>query len=205
MKRHSLIRGLVPMLASVVLLGGCSWFHRDRTEYYKGAQETRPLEVPPDLDAPPTAKELVVPGGTAAASGVSTTPPSAALAVADTQLHVADTVENTWQRVGTALDRAQLGKVSARDEATRSYVLDFDSTVTEATVPQEHHWYSRVLHPFGGNSDTPGKTEKIATSLRVSVGEDASGASVSVVGNPNDKFAPDAARRVIQVLKERFN
>jgi uncharacterized lipoprotein len=205
-KRHTLLRGLVPVLASVFLLGGCSWFHRDRTEYYKGAQETRPLEVPPDLDAPPTAKELVVPGSAAgSATAASTAPPaSAALAVADTQLHVADAVQNTWQRVGTALDHAQLGNVSARDEATHSYVLDFDATVTESAAPQEHHWYSRVLHPFSGG-DAAAKSQKIATTLRVSVAEDPTGATVSVVGNPNDKYAPDAARHVIQVLRERFN
>lgn len=224
MKRHSLIRWSLPALVIAgSLLSGCSWFHRDRVDYYKGAQETRPLEVPPDLDTPSSSKELVVPGPGAAsapAAGTTQTATSAASSRASAgaqgvDLHVADSVEHTWQRVGLALDRAQIGTLTSRDEAGRSYTMDFSGTVTtqEATpaAPEEHHWYSRILHPFGGGSSgastttQSAKTQQVTSALRINVSEDNGGARVSVIGNANDKSASDAARRVIEVLRERMS
>ncbi|HEY8010813.1 MAG TPA: hypothetical protein VIE67_07405 [Rudaea sp.] len=219
MKRHSLIRWSLPALVIAgSLLSGCSWFHRDRVDYYKGAQETRPLEVPPDLDTPSSSKELVVPGPGAAsapaAAGTTQTAPSAASpsAAASAQgadLHVADSVEHTWQRVGLALDRAQIGALTSRDEAGRSYTMDFNGTVTTVEAPPapEHHWYARVLHPFGGSggSSAQARTQQATSALRINVSEDNGGARVSVIGNANDKSASAAARRVIEVLRERMS
>ncbi|MBS0581549.1 MAG: hypothetical protein JSS42_00420 [Proteobacteria bacterium] len=210
MKRHFPVRGFVPtLIVATALLGGCGWFHRDRADYYKGVQETRPLEVPPDLDAPPTTRELVVPGTTtpaaASAAGVSSAPPSAAASVsAATDLHVADTVDNTYQRVGLALERAQLGKVASKDDAAHSYAYDFDGAITtRAAAPQEHHWYSRILHPFGGGDKAEAQTVKAA--LRVNVGDDAGGARVNVVPAAGDKSAEAAAQRLAAVLRERLS
>ncbi|MGH8124140.1 MAG: hypothetical protein ACREPT_15390 [Rudaea sp.] len=228
MKRHSPIRWSLPALVIAgSLLSGCSWFHRDRVDYYKGAQETRPLEVPPDLDTPSSSKELVVPGPGAAsaapaAAGASRAATSAApsTAAANTQgadLHFADSVEHTWQRVGLALDRAQIGTLTSRDEAGRTYTMDFNGTVTTAAAPPaaepEHHWYSRILHPFGGGSGgsngsnvgAPAETQQVTSALRINVSEDNGGARVSVIGNANDKSASAAAQRVIEVLRERMS
>jgi uncharacterized lipoprotein len=218
-KRHFLIRSSVPtLIASAALLNGCSWFHHhDKVDYYKGAVETRPLEVPPDLDTPSTSKELVVPGTTTpapSASAVSSSAPAMAQTStasvsppvdAAAELHVADTVENTYQRLGLALDRAEIGKVTSRDEATRSYTLDFSGAVTMTAAPQEHHWYSRVLHPFGGGSNAEAKTQQVTSALRVSVIDDTGGSRISVSGIPGDPSASAAARRVIEVLRERFS
>ncbi len=213
MTRHSLIRTLPALIVCAALLDGCSWFHRDRVDYYKGAQETRPLEVPPDLDTPSSSKELVVPGampaaGSPAASSVSSVPPGAApgeTSIAGSDLHVADTLDNTYQRVGLALDRAQLGKVSSRDDAVHSYAFDFSSAVvTTPAEPQEHHWYTRVLHPFGGGKNEA-STRQVSAALRVNVSEDAGGARVSVIGAPGDKSAELAAQRLLQALRERLS
>ncbi|MBS0514652.1 MAG: hypothetical protein JSS16_04190 [Proteobacteria bacterium] len=208
MKRHFPIRGFVPtLIVATALLGGCGWFHRDRAEYYKGAQETRPLEVPPDLDTPSTTRELVVPGATATAvagassTGVGSAPPSVSTGPVD--LHVADTVDNAYQRVGLALERVQLGKVSSKDDAAHSYAYDFDGAVTSRpAVPQEHHWYSRILHPFGGDK---AQTQSVKAALRVNVTEDAGGARVSVVPAPGDKSGEAAAQRMIAALRERMS
>jgi uncharacterized lipoprotein len=224
-KRHFLVRWSLPtFLVATALLSGCSWFHHDKVEYYKGAAETRPLEVPPDLDAPATNHALVVPGSTpaaaapaahapvtpapAAAAAASTAPatpsampPAAAVAADATELHVADTVDSTWQRVGLALERAQLGKITSKDDAARSYAFEFNGPVDAAPAP-EHHWYTPVLHPFGG--DKP-KASVVTSALRVNVSEDAGGARVSVVGNPNDASAAAATHRLIAVLRERLS
>lgn len=205
MKRHILVRWSVPALfVATALLSGCSWFHRDRVEYYKGAKETRPLEVPPDLDAPATSKSLVVPGATPAAASASATAPAAATVAVDaTELHVADTVDSTWQRVGLALERSQLGKVTSKDDASRSYAFEFNGPVDASATPApEHHWYSRVLHPFGGGKP---QTHSVTSALHVNVSEDNGGARVSVGGNADDKAAAAAAHRLLEALRERLS
>ncbi|MEP6938525.1 MAG: hypothetical protein ABI846_02085 [Rudaea sp.] len=201
------------LVAATALLSGCGWMHRDKVEYYKGASETRPLEVPPDLDAPTSTKALVVPGSSAAAaasmpaSAATTaspamTPSPASLSADSTELHVADTVDSTWQRVGLALERAQLGKVTSKDEAARSYAFEFEGSVDAAAVPTEHHWYTRVLHPFGGDKST---SRAVKSALRINVSDDAGGARVSVGGGADDRAATAAARRVIEALRERLS
>jgi uncharacterized lipoprotein len=204
------------LIAAAVLLSGCSWFHRDRAEYYKGAQETRPLEVPPDLDAPATARELVVPGTTASAapaaaaasSGAADASASTAAAPSErVDLLIADSVANTYQRVGLALGQTQLGKVVGKDDATHSYAYDVDGASAPAAqpaAPKEHHWYSRVLHPFGGGGDKP-QTQSGQTALRVNVTEDSGGARVSVVPISAGPSAEAAAQRVTAALRERLS
>lgn len=40
---------------------GCHWFHRGETDAYRNSPESRPLEVPPDLDQPDTSSAMGVP------------------------------------------------------------------------------------------------------------------------------------------------
>ena len=49
------ICALLAVLVSASLLGGCGFLHRHferKNDEYKTAVESRPLEVPPDLDTP---------------------------------------------------------------------------------------------------------------------------------------------------------
>ena len=54
-------------LLAVAVLGtaGCHWFSRGDSEAYRNSPESRPLEVPPDLDQPDTSNAMALP----AASG----------------------------------------------------------------------------------------------------------------------------------------
>ena len=47
------------VVLSVMTMSGCHWFKRGNP--YQQSAQTRPLEVPPDLDTPPTTNELAVP------------------------------------------------------------------------------------------------------------------------------------------------
>jgi uncharacterized lipoprotein len=196
------VRSAVSLLFAASLLGGCSWFHH-RSDYYSKAAETRPLEVPPDLDTPVTSNELVVPQAGSAASGasVSAAPPAGGAVVSSTTdsssgLRVADSPEHTWQRVGLALERAQVGTIT-RDENARSYTIGIAGLADTAPVqPQEHHWYSRILHPFGGGSKS---SSTVSGDVTVRVSADGSGARVDVEGSP------EAARRVLAVLRDRLS
>ncbi|HEY2396770.1 MAG TPA: hypothetical protein VGH81_12465 [Rudaea sp.] len=159
-----------------------------------------PATEPPSATMPPVAPAAAP---AVAPAAVSAAPPAiSGVSVAGTDLHVTDTVANTWQRVGLAIERAQIGTLSARDENSRTYTLAFDSTVETPAAESEHHWYTRILHPFGGGK---AKTEKVARALTVRVSDDAGGARVSVEGDMSDKATAEAARRVVQVLRDRLS
>ena len=212
------VRASLFLLLTATMLGGCSWFHH-RDDYYSKAAETRPLEVPPDLDTPVSSNELVVPaagaGGnssvpaTAPPAGVTvTTAPAASSTVASgSGLRVADSVGHTWQRVGLALERAQVGTISARDEAAHSYSVDVAGlAVAAAPAPaEEHHWYSRILHPFGGGKSSPKAGAPVSGSVSIRVSADGDAARVDVQGAAGDASSDEAARRVLAVLRERLS
>ncbi len=179
--------------------------HRD--DYYAKARETRPLEVPPDLDTPTTADALIVPEtGTpdSATEPVGSAPPAAV--VDNGTLHVADTVENTWKRVGLALERAKAGEIRARDATSHSYTLAVSGLRAEP-APQsgtEHHWYDRILHPFGGGKHVASdNSQPVSGTLSVTVSADGDGARVDVSAAPGTDSG-EAARRVLQLLRSRM-
>jgi len=207
-------------LLAASTLGGCNWFHH-RNDYYTKAAETRPLDVPPDLDTPVTSNELIVPAASASATSATTSatasstgvaPPSGSIAASASSsttltgdgLHVADSPEHTWQRVGLALERAQVGTISARDESSRSYTVEVAGLGEAAPAAEEHHWYTRVLHPFGGGGNKA-KAQPVSGHLTVRVSEDKSGAKVNVEGDSSDSATATAARRVMEVLRERLS
>jgi uncharacterized lipoprotein len=213
------LRWSILVLLSASTLGGCSWFHH-RTDYYSKAAEARPLDVPPDLDTPVTSNELIVPAasasGTAAtASSTSVAPPAANIAAGTSSsgtsaslsgdgLHISDTPDHAWQRVGLALERAQVGTISARDESAHSYTVEVSGLGETAPAAEEHHWYTRVLHPFGGGG-AKAKPQTVSGHLTVRVSEDKGGAKVNVEGDSSDSATATAARRVLEVLRERLS
>lgn len=220
MKRISPVHCSLSLLLASTLLGGCSWFHH-RDDYYAKAAEARPLVVPPDLDTPVGSNELVVPAANAANSGAgvpATAPPSGVAAASGpgassstvasgAGLRVADSLEHTWQRVGLALERAQVGTISSRDAAAHSYSVEV-SGLTAAVAPaptEEHHWYTRILHPFGGGGSSAKTSAPVSGSVNVKVSSDGDAARVDVEGAGSDATSSEAARRVLAVLRDRLS
>ncbi len=207
MKPIILVRSTFLAVISTVLLGGCSMFHH-KDNYYSKAQETKPLEVPPDLDTPPTSNELTVPvAGSASATSSTTTssvPPQ--VSPGGDSLHVADSVGHAWTRVGLALERAQVGTISERNETAHSYTLDVEGLKASVpAAPAEHHWYTRVMHPFGGGSSASSSAPAVSGHLTVTVTADGDGSRVEVSGASGDTSAAEAARRVLNALRERLS
>ena len=214
-----LVRTTLFAAASATLLAGCGMFHH-KDNYYSKAQETKPLEVPPDLDTPPASNELTVPAAGASSTTSTTTSTSSSAATSSTaatsatppqmspsgdSLHVADSVGHAWTRVGLALERAQVGTISERNETAHSYTLDVEGLKASApAAPAEHHWYSRIMHPFGGGSS--GSTSPaVSGHLTVTVSADGDGARVDVSVASGDANAAEAARRVLNALRERLS
>jgi uncharacterized lipoprotein len=206
---------LLSILAAGSLLTGCNFVHRhfgkkDDIQYRK-AVEGRPLEVPPDLDTPNNSKALVVPSASAAAStasapatadtgstaAVATTPPAAVTpagtALVD-ELHVADSVDNVWSRVGLALDRAGTATIQSRNEGDHSYVVQ--TTGKTSTNPG---WFKKAI-----TLGRAGKKETAQVALTVRVSADDTGSKVSIEG-ADDEASKDAARTLLETLRQRLS
>lgn len=180
MNSKSAIR-IALVVALIPLLGGCSLF-KSKSEWDKAA-EARPLEIPPDLEAPPSRGELVVPAaGSPRASARAGAGPTGI-----DGLNVADTVDSTWQRVGTALERAgDLGNITARDESAHTYSL----SVTTKRTRDEGGFLKRLF--------TRKKVETVTETVNIGVSTDGSGSRVSVSGGSS------AVQRVVAVLRDRL-
>lgn len=213
--RHSLLmpslRVLGLLAVASLLLGGCSWFSRnkDRTNYERATQ-TRPLEVPPDLDAPAGSAALTIPDASGPTRGVregdrlvlgrpaEAAPPSvgitAVTAGAGNSLQVADNTASTWRRVGLALERMGGTTIQARDEAGLSYEIRAIGQTTGKAG-----WFKRAI--------TLGKATKTIDNevpLRVRVGGDGDASTVVVEGGEGPA-ATAAIRSVLASLRERLS
>jgi uncharacterized lipoprotein len=169
------------MALAPLALGACSLLRTESA--WDKAAESRPLEVPPDLDAPTTSGALVVPSTSGSGAAHATSRASTGI----DGLHVEDTVASTWTRVGTALERADVGSVDTRDEASHTYSLGL--TVTRSS-DEGRGWLKRMVT----------REKKVSTTKQVNIGvsADGSGSRVSVSGDR------DAVQKVIAVLRERL-
>jgi uncharacterized lipoprotein len=88
---------LAVLVVAIIGASGCGWL-RGRSAYDQ-SPESRPLEVPPDLDAPRIDPAMNIPG----------TPPATTARTAATgssgPFTVSDASDSTWRRVGLALER----------------------------------------------------------------------------------------------------
>src|SRR5512146_1780233 len=204
LKRNRIFLSIAAVVAASTGLIGCSMFHQ-KSDYYSTAVESRPLEVPPDLDSPSTTNELTVPpasgAGAASATAAATGAPAAAPPAPTGPTHelrVADHVPDTWTKIGPVLENAKIGTLSARDESVHTYVFDFDAPVPKPEA--ERHWYTAVVNHLGFGEGDPVKAR-----LFIQVVDDGSGDSrVLVAGKPGDKAGTAASLRVMDVLHDKI-
>jgi uncharacterized lipoprotein len=180
-----------------------------KNDDYKRAMESRPLEVPPDLDTPSSSGALAVPAvSTRATAAVTSTTPSGAAptsvppevsptpgaTISGDGLSVSDTVANTWSRVGLALERSGVATIVGRDEAGHAYTVE-----TTGQTTTKAGWFKRAI-TFGhaGNKTTA------RVQLNVRVSADGAGSRVSVEGSGDDA-SRDAARSLLSSLRERLS
>ncbi|TWG88732.1 Beta-barrel assembly machine subunit BamC [Luteimonas sp. J16] len=123
--RHSrsLIRLLAVALVAAAVLGasGCKWF-RKGSELYAGPPETRPLEVPPDLDRPDTSGAMQIPGtGSVTRSSIAApaSPQPNGFAVAGDQ-------DAVFTRVGEVLAATPGLTIVNRAQLLGTYDVDYE-------------------------------------------------------------------------------
>jgi len=218
------IRALTIALTASCLLAGCGWFNRHahkQDDAYKASVQEHPLEVPPDLDKPNLSGALTIPDasptGTAPAAATANTsvpmPPGEAAAAAaaapaptapteaappatlsDDALHVQDSVDSTWNRVGLALERSGAATILARDEAGRSYDVQ-----TTGQVVSKPGWFKKAITLGMAKGTT---TAQVRLKLRVTA--EGNGSKVSVEGATDDA-SKTAAQALLTTLKQRLS
>jgi hypothetical protein len=192
MKKTSLLVTLPAVVLSGLLLSGCGIFRPHKA--WAGAQQESPLEIPPSLDRPSTSDALVIPPPGAnqptAAGVTASVGPSAQIADG---FVLADSVDNTYRRVGQVLESGSLGQLVAHDDASHSYTLN----VSGASTKQKKGFFGRL---FGHHDDdAAGAPAAGAHQVQVRIGSSGTTASeIRAEGNAA------AVAKVIDTLKSRL-
>lgn len=125
MHRSFRVSTVAPLVAVLLATGlsGCHWFKK-KNELYTQSAETRPLEVPPDLDRPSADRAMALPtaGGSVTASGMAAAKPAAAAQVG---FKVAGEHKAIFAKVGEVLAATAGVKIASKAELLGSYDVDY--------------------------------------------------------------------------------
>ncbi|HMN35451.1 MAG TPA: hypothetical protein PKE36_08600 [Chiayiivirga sp.] len=113
--KHARFLILALAAAALVATSGCSMF-RGKTGY-ELPPESRPLSIPPDLDAPATGDGLRIPAAPVA---------TAAAAAPAQAFTLSDTPASAFGRVGIALDRIEGVSISERSQLLGVYTVAYE-------------------------------------------------------------------------------
>ncbi|MCY7353623.1 MAG: hypothetical protein LH470_00775 [Lysobacter sp.] len=131
MRNHaSLYRFAAVAVLAIAVVGasGCRWF-RKGDDVYKQSAETRPLEIPPDLDRPNADNAMAVPGGSVTASQTAATAPQRA---ASTATPVGFTIpgerDAIFTKVGDALTATPGVTVASKAQILGTYDVNYEGS-----------------------------------------------------------------------------
>lgn len=148
---------LVVLAFAVLGVSGCKWFRKGSPDYALSA-ETRPLEVPPDLNLPNTAGAMKLPPATSqSASQVAPATGSA------TSFHVVGTRDDVFNKLGVALAEVEGLKIASRANLLGTYDVTYEGTdflVRVAAV--ETGVYISAVDPRGVPAAGPAPLKLIA-------------------------------------------
>ena len=150
---------LAVLAVAVVGVSGCKWFKKDSPEYAM-SEETRPLEVPPDLNLPSTAGAMKLPPSVSASQVVSA-PVSAASA---TSFHVVGSRDDVFNRLGVALGEVEGLTIASRAQLLGTYDVTYEgSNFLVRVAAVETGTYVSAVDPRGIPSTGEAPTKLIAT------------------------------------------
>jgi uncharacterized lipoprotein len=154
-----LLAGLVVL--SVLASTGCGWF-RGRSGY-ESSPESRPLEVPPDLDRPSADPSMQLPPR-------ADDPSAARGPVTGTSFMIADDTDSAWRRLGLALDRIEGVTIDSRAQVLAVYNVSFEgeSFLVKVAADGEGSRISTVSAE--GQELTTGAAGKLLALLRERLG-----------------------------------
>ena len=157
------LRPLALAALAIAVLGvtGCKWFRKGNPDYAMSA-ETRPLEVPPDLNLPSTAGAMKLPSTAAQAAA-----PGAATSA--TGFNVAGTREEVFAKVGDALGGIEGLTIASRAQLLGSYDVAYEgSNFLVRVVGVEAGAYVSAVDPRG--LPAAGSAPKLIAALKAKLG-----------------------------------
>ncbi|MBE1162636.1 hypothetical protein [Dyella acidiphila] len=192
MKKTSLAVALPALALTGLLLSGCGMFRSERA--WQNAKQQTPLEIPPGLDTPSATAALVIPpagGNQPSPNGATARVGNAPGTITDGFI-LADSVDETYRRVGEALANGDLGSLQGHDDAAHTYTLSVMASDQPAEKP------SFLGRMFGKSSSSSGGT---VAAHPVVVVVNASGQGSSEVRAQGEAAA---VAKVVDSLKSRL-
>ena len=120
----SIPRLAIAALVATTLASGCSWFRKDDGVYAQ-APESRPLEVPPDLDLPRTEGAVGVP---VTASSMAPAAAPVASATAPSGFTVPGSRDDIFNKVGEALAGVEGLTIASRAQLLGAYDVAYEGS-----------------------------------------------------------------------------
>ena len=161
------LRGAILALLAVAVVSssGCSWF-RGKSGY-ENSPESRPLEIPPDLDRPTTDPTMQVPATAAAPGGTVAARPAALPSQA---FVVADAPESVWRRLGLALQRVEGVTVGESSQMLSVYNVTFEGESFLVRIAPEGEGTRIAAVSSSGSEINSGAGAKLLGLLRQRLG-----------------------------------
>lgn len=155
---NSFSRPLVFLALAAAVLGvsGCKWFKKGNPDYAM-SEETRPLEVPPDLNLPNTAGAMKLPPASAPLVSQETATASAS------SFHVVGSRDEVFSNLGTALAAVEGVTIASRAPLLGTYDVSYEGSnflVRVASV--ETGTYVSAVDPRGIAATGPAPTKLVA-------------------------------------------
>lgn len=192
MKKTSLAVALPALVLTGLLLSGCGIFRSEKA--WQTAKQETPLEIPPGMDTPSASAALVIPPSGAnheTANGATARVGNTPATITDGFI-LADSVDETYRRVGEALSNGEIGSLQGHDDAAHSYSLN----VLASDQPTEKSGFFGRMFGHGSSGGGP----KVAPHpVVVTINSSGQGSSeVRAQGEPG------AVGKVIDSLKSRL-
>lgn len=150
------------LVVAVAGASGCRWL-RKGNDLYAQSPESRPLEVPPDLDRPNTDGAMKMPpaGGSVARSSM---PAPAASVANSTGFTVPGERDAVFDRVGTALAAMDGVSIVSRAQILGTYDVDYQGTkFLVRVVKVEAGAYVSAVDPRGLPASGEAPTQLMAS------------------------------------------
>lgn len=170
-KGPTVLRSLAVAAAIVVAVGtsGCHWFSK-KDSAYQQSPESRPLEVPPDLDRPNTEGAMQAPdSGTQSVTRSSMSAPAPAQNSA-TGFTVAGDRDDVFNKVGAALAATDGATVASKAQLLGTYDVGYQGANFLVRVTKvDAGVYVSAVDPRGMPASNEAATKLIAA-LKAAIG-----------------------------------
>lgn len=164
--RNSRVVTAAAILVAVVGMSGCKWFSKTN-EMYAQSPESRPLEVPPDLDRPSTEGAMALPPAQSVSRSETAT---AAPATSNTSFTVAGERDQVFARVGELLEATDGLAIASRAQILGTYDVAYQgSTFLIRVAPVEGGVQVGAVDPRGLPASAAAATTLVAA-LKAALG-----------------------------------